>query len=154
MCCVLASAAPALADDGRFSHNVECSATGCTAGAHSPPREPPPPRIRPSESASTGSGPECVVWDEEFARSGLEGPQEVPRGAARCSAVLETAAEAGFDPAALAERMRAAMRPPGPDIGTAPPLGRPRFVNMPSWMWVDEGDWAPVSATASVSAGR
>lgn len=42
---------------------------------------------------------------------------------------------------------------PVPEIGTAPPLGKPRFVNMPSWMWIDSDDWEPVSATASVSAG-
>ncbi|OKI21365.1 hypothetical protein A6A08_21245 [Nocardiopsis sp. TSRI0078] len=45
------------------------------------------------------------------------------------------------------------MRLPEPRIGTAPPLDSPRFVNMPSWMWVDAADWEPVSATASVSTG-
>ncbi|OLT26905.1 hypothetical protein BJF83_20050 [Nocardiopsis sp. CNR-923] len=53
----------------------------------------------------------------------------------------------------MAEQARAMMRLPEPDIGTAPPLGKPRFVNLPSWMWVDAADWEPVSATASVSAG-
>ncbi|MEE2038936.1 hypothetical protein Q8791_17090 [Nocardiopsis sp. CT-R113] len=58
-----------------------------------------------------------------------------------------------FDPRVLAEQARAVMRLPDPDIGTAPALGKPRFVNMASWMWVDAADWDPVSATASVSAG-
>lgn len=53
----------------------------------------------------------------------------------------------------LAEQARAEMDLPDPTIGTAPPLEEPRFVNMPSWMWIDSDDWEPVSATASVSAG-
>ncbi|WP_236567999.1 hypothetical protein [Nocardiopsis sp. FR6] len=53
----------------------------------------------------------------------------------------------------LAEQARAVMRLPAPKIGTAPPPDSPRFVNMPSWMWVDAADWEPVTATASVSAG-
>ncbi|MBB5492216.1 hypothetical protein [Nocardiopsis metallicus] len=57
------------------------------------------------------------------------------------------------DPAMLAERARASMTLPLPEIGTAPPLGKPRFVNMPSWMWIDADGWEPVSATASVGAG-
>ncbi len=45
------------------------------------------------------------------------------------------------------------MRLPAPRIGTAPAVGKPRFVNMPSWMWVNAADWDSVTATASVTAG-
>ncbi|WP_150244705.1 hypothetical protein [Nocardiopsis quinghaiensis] len=53
----------------------------------------------------------------------------------------------------MAEQARAMMRLPEPEIGTAPAPDKVRFVNLPSWMWIDEADWKPVSATASVSAG-
>ncbi|WP_304455576.1 hypothetical protein [Nocardiopsis sp. YSL2] len=78
----------------------------------------------------------------------------MPLGMAECEATASgTGAVEGFDPAVLAEQARAVMSVPEPAIGTAPPLGKPRFVNMPSWMWVAEQDWEPVTATASVSAG-
>ncbi|MEV2279417.1 hypothetical protein AB0I72_27955 [Nocardiopsis sp. NPDC049922] len=82
-----------------------------------------------------------------FAQSREEGPL------GRCAGLVNRTSGPEFDPAALAEQARSRMRLPEPAIGTAPPLGRPRFVNLPSWMWVDEQDWEPVSATASVSAG-
>ncbi|WP_160050072.1 hypothetical protein [Nocardiopsis sp. FR4] len=72
---------------------------------------------------------------------------------ARCEGAGSTGGEPVFDPVALAEQARAMMRLPEPDIGTAPTPDKPRFVNIPAWMWVAEADWGPVSATASVSAG-
>ncbi|WP_237683324.1 hypothetical protein [Nocardiopsis sinuspersici] len=74
---------------------------------------------------------------------------------ARCeeAAAGESAPGSRFDPAVLAEQARAVMRLPEPVIGTAPPLGKPRFVNLPSWMWIAKEDWGPVAVTASVSAG-
>jgi len=72
---------------------------------------------------------------------------------ATCSGVGSTGSEPELDPVALAEQARAVMRLPDPDIGTAPAVGKPRFVNMPSWMWVDAAHWEAVSTTASVSAG-
>ncbi|WP_211715602.1 hypothetical protein [Nocardiopsis sp. MG754419] len=94
----------------------------------------------------------------EFIQSGQEGPVQIPLGQARCSATALSASEGEdtpvvIDPAVLAEQARASMSLPAPEIGTAPPLGKPRFVNMPSWMWIDAASWEQVSATASVSAG-
>ncbi|WP_121182001.1 hypothetical protein [Nocardiopsis sp. Huas11] len=99
------------------------------------------------------SGPACAIPDVEFAQSGAEGPLEIPLGLAECAATASGTGAEVFDPAVLAEQARAVMRLPEPDIGTAPALGKPRFVNLPSWMWVEAQDWGPVSATASVSAG-
>ncbi|MGW5878992.1 hypothetical protein ACWFMI_20825 [Nocardiopsis terrae] len=53
----------------------------------------------------------------------------------------------------MAEQARAVMNLPEPKIGTAPDTDKPRFVNLPSWLWIDSADWEPVSATASVNAG-
>ena len=96
--------------------------------------------------------------DTEFLRSGKEGPAQIPAGRARCSATAFSAPEGenspeAIDPVVLAEQARASMTLPLPEIGTAPPLGKPRFVNMPSWMWINSGSWEPVPATASVGAG-
>jgi hypothetical protein len=96
--------------------------------------------------------------DVEFTQSGMEGPVQVPLGRAWCltsaSSVSQGSdAQVVIDPAVLAEQARASMTLPLPEIGTAPPLGKPRFVNMPSWMWIGADGWEPVSATASVGAG-
>lgn len=104
------------------------------------------------------AGSSCVMPDVEFIRSGREGPVQMPWGRARCSATAFSASAGEedpvvIDPVVLAEQARAAMSLPHPQIGTAPPLDKPRFVNMASWMWVDAADWEPVSATASISAG-
>jgi hypothetical protein len=100
----------------------------------------------------------CVLPDVEFAESGQEGPLQMPFGSARCSTSASSASpssddQVAVDPVVVAEQARASMTLPEPQIGTAPPLGKPRFVHLPSWMWIDAGDWEPVSATASVGAG-
>lgn len=37
-----------------------------------------------------------------------------------------------------------------PAIGMSPPAGRGSVVNVPLWLWVDAGTWAPTAATATV----
>ncbi|GHD36580.1 ATP/GTP-binding protein [Nocardiopsis kunsanensis] len=149
--------------------NTECSNGECQVEAATPeqlqPSEQPsgPSQSQPSganpESGDTegGEGPSCVYDDAEFRSSGKEGPLAAPPGVASCDTSgtgrSQQADETPFEPAALAEQARAMMSPPEPEIGTAPPLGKPRFVNMPAWMWVDGASWEPVTATASVSAG-
>ena len=149
--------------------NTECSNGECQVEAATPeqlqsPEQPRGPAQGPAsegnpESGSTeeDEGPSCVYDDAEFRSSGKEGPLAAPPGVASCDTSgtgrSQQEDEPPFEPAALAEQARAMMSPPEPEIGTAPPLGKPRFVNMPAWMWVDGASWDPVTATASVSAG-
>jgi hypothetical protein len=144
-----------VAADGFFADSA-CANGACEVTAHTPARGPAASDIRTGDGSSDAnreSGPACVIPDVEFAQSGAEGPHQMPPGLAECETTASGTSPEAFDPAALAEQARAVMRLPEPDIGTAPALGEPRFVNLPSWMWVEEQDWGPVSATASVSAG-
>ncbi|WP_152476781.1 hypothetical protein [Nocardiopsis salina] len=110
--------------------------------------------------AEGGTSASCVYDDAEFRSSGQEGPLPASPGSASCDSAApdrgqgtQQEAEEAFQPEALAEQARAAMSPPAPEIGAAPPVDRPRFVHMPAWMWIDDASWEPVTATASVSAG-
>jgi hypothetical protein len=51
-------------------------------------------------------------------------------------------------PAQLAEQALASFVFPRPHPQTAPPSES--FVNVPTWLWVSQSDWRPLSATASV----
>ncbi|RKS04978.1 hypothetical protein DFP74_0558 [Nocardiopsis sp. Huas11] len=152
---VLASPLRVEADSG-FITSTDCADGACDVTAHTPARGPVASDVPTGEGsgdANGESGPACAIPDVEFAQSGLEGPHQMPPGLAECEAISSGTGAEVFDPAVLAEQARAVMRLPAPDIGTAPALGKPRFVNLPSWMWVDAAEWGPVSATASVSAG-
>lgn len=37
-----------------------------------------------------------------------------------------------------------------PAIGMSPPLDRGAIVNVPLWLWIDDGAWEPTSATATI----
>ena len=153
---VLVSPVRAEADNSGFITGTDCSDGGCEVTAHTPARGPVASDVSPGGGSSGENGeggPTCVMPDVEFAQSGREGSSEILPGVARCEATATGTGAEVFDPAVLAEQARAAMRLPEPDISTAPAVGKPRFVNLPSWMWVEEQDWGPVSATASVSSG-
>jgi hypothetical protein len=144
-----------VAADGFFADSA-CANGACEVTAHTPARGSAAsdvPTAGETLDTSGDAGSPCVIPDVEFAQSGAEGPHQMPPGLAECEATSSGTSPEVFDPAALAEQARAVMRLPEPDIGTAPALGKPRFVNLPSWMWVEEQGWRPVSATASVSAG-
>ena len=49
---------------------------------------------------------------------------------------------------ALRELRYAALADPA--IGMSPPASRGAVVNVPLWLWIDNGEWAPTSATATV----
>ncbi|MFJ6901517.1 hypothetical protein [Streptomyces hokutonensis] len=51
-------------------------------------------------------------------------------------------------PAQLAQVARSQLRLPSPKV-EANPAGE-QLVNLPTWMWLERGNWVPVSATASV----
>ncbi|MDE3721441.1 hypothetical protein PWG71_08570 [Nocardiopsis sp. N85] len=143
------------AADGFFADSV-CSDGGCHVTARTPGRDPAvadSPAGRGGAGEGGQSGLACVMPDTEFAQSGAEGPLEAPPSMARCESTGGTVRVPVFDPVVLAEQARAVMRLPEPDIGVTPTPDKLRFVNIPQWMWVAETDWAPVSATASVSAG-
>ena len=59
----------------------------------------------------------------------------------------------GVDAEALAERARARLELPEPDIRSAPPLNATVVVQFPVWLWIDEGQWEPRTAEVSVSGG-
>ena len=157
---VLVGAIPAHAQDGRFSHGVECSERGCTVGAHSSREESMAvdAPLSPAAPGTTEGGGRPVPSCVEPARPGERRIMQALLGGPECEAGTfptsgEEIGQNVVAPVVLAEQARAAMVLPDPRIGTAPPLDTPRFVNMASWMWVDAADWEPVSATASVSAG-
>jgi hypothetical protein len=52
------------------------------------------------------------------------------------------------DPAELARTAYNQLRLPSPAIEANP--GGEQLVGLPTWLWLDRGGWAPVSATASV----
>lgn len=154
--CVLGSGVPALAQDGRFGHNLKCSQSGCQVGVHSTGTRPGGSTAgadREAAVSTTRGDPSCLHPDLEFAQSGMEGPPPPPPDSIECTASASSIGQEQFDPVVLAEQARAMMRLPEPGVRAAPPLDALRFVNMPQWMWVDAADWSPVEATASVSAG-
>lgn len=51
-------------------------------------------------------------------------------------------------PAQLAQVARNQLRLPSPEIQANP--AEEQLVNLPTWLWLDRGDWGSVSATASV----
>lgn len=55
---------------------------------------------------------------------------------------------APLSPAGLAQQARSQLRLPVPKV-KANPAGD-QLVNLPTWLWLDRGSWAPVSATAAV----
>lgn len=155
---VTASAVGEAAADTGFFATTECSGGECRVAAGSSSSSPGSAGREVSESRGGGQvedKPPCVFTSAEFLESGQEGPLPLPPGVARCEETVTSGGtpEVRFDPMVLAEQARAVMRLPEPVIGTAPELDKPRFVNLASWMWIAEGDWEPVTVTASVSAG-
>jgi hypothetical protein len=154
---VVAASAPGEAAADGFFATTDCSDGECRVGASSPPA----PSSSGGQSASEGAaggtdeaGEPCVFTSAEFLESGKEGPLPIPQGMARCEGAAAGGGASGvFSPEVLAEQARAVMRLPEPAIGTAPAPDKPRFVNLPTWLWVAGEEWSPVSVTASVSAG-
>ncbi|MFC3521465.1 hypothetical protein ACFPZ0_11245 [Streptomonospora nanhaiensis] len=58
-----------------------------------------------------------------------------------------------MDVAALAERARARLELPEPEIDSAPPMGGTAVVGFPLWLWIDAEQWQPRSARVSVRGG-
>lgn len=52
-------------------------------------------------------------------------------------------------PGDLARRAWAKLRPPVPDVHTAPPRGHDSLVGLPLWIWVPEGQWQPIKVRDS-----
>lgn len=61
-------------------------------------------------------------------------------------------ADPAVDPALLAQEALDRTPIPAPEVRLNPPAGRDQVVNVPTWMWLDPGSWAPVSATASAGS--
>jgi hypothetical protein len=59
-------------------------------------------------------------------------------------------AVAAADPAVVAQSAVATLRLPKPTIRFKPAPPAPQFVNLPTWLWLAPGSWAPRAATASV----
>jgi hypothetical protein len=53
-------------------------------------------------------------------------------------------------PEVLARQAVNQLSLPGPRVMTSPPPDRMQLVNVATWLWLEQGAWAPVSATASV----
>ena len=49
----------------------------------------------------------------------------------------------------LAQQAWDQLQIPTPVVRTSPPSGQDAVVNLPTWLWVDDNFWAPVSQSAS-----
>lgn len=56
------------------------------------------------------------------------------------------------DPAALAEQARRSAHIANPAIHTSPDSGRRLYTQVPTWLWLDDSWWQPITVT--VTAGR
>ncbi|MBS2966538.1 hypothetical protein KGA66_26095 [Actinocrinis puniceicyclus] len=54
------------------------------------------------------------------------------------------------DPRALASQAVSKLTMPRPEIESSPGAGVPQTVELPTWVWLPQKQWAPLSATASV----
>lgn len=54
------------------------------------------------------------------------------------------------DPAVAAAKAVAQLQPPKPAVRLSPRTDGPQVVRVPTWMWLDQGQWQPVRATADV----
>jgi hypothetical protein len=73
-------------------------------------------------------------------------------GNGQTSATIVWLADPAVDPAVLAQEALDRTPIPVPEVRLNPPAGRDQVVNVPTWMWLDPGSWAPVSATASAGS--
>ena len=70
--------------------------------------------------------------------NGLNGTRWIPTGGAAPPP----------DPAVLAQNAWDQLQVPSPVVRTSPPSGQDAVVNLPTWLWVDDGTWDPVSQSA------
>lgn len=54
------------------------------------------------------------------------------------------------NPTALVQEAISEQSLPQPKISTSPPLPSGAVVNLPTWLWLNNADWHPVTATAAV----
>jgi hypothetical protein len=59
------------------------------------------------------------------------------------------AAAVQVNPAVVAQQAVSKLGLPSPRIGMAPPTGDPQLVGVATWMWVNQGAWGSLSATAT-----
>jgi hypothetical protein len=78
------------------------------------------------QNLSTGGG---IVW--------------LPNGATGAAAALPA-------PEILAEQAVRQLSFPTLSIYASPPTGADQLVGLPTWLWLEEGDWHPITATAAV----
>jgi hypothetical protein len=50
-------------------------------------------------------------------------------------------------PEVIRDRVGARIEPPAPVPASSPPLEDPTYVNVPTWLWLDPGYWAPIEET-------
>lgn len=55
--------------------------------------------------------------------------------------------ESSVAPEVVRNRARARLDPPSPTPASSPPLSGSTYVNVPTWLWLDEGDWAPLEVS-------
>jgi hypothetical protein len=137
-----------------FGNGSSHNGSGNTGGGGSSSASPPPCvyKLAPS-SDQTAMGPpgtsspgkwylvECL-GAAELNRDGLAW---VPSAAAPPAGVPPIPA---IDPALVAQQAENSMRLPSPQIETNPSTRA--VVNLPTWLWLDQGAWNPDSVSASV----
>ena len=109
---------------------------GCTYGAGGP-----------SATAALGvGGPEPGQWVFPDCR----GPGVIdPMPPFWVSGATPAAATVQVDPVVVAEQAAKQLGLSSPIIEMAPPDGSAQLVGLASWLWVDSGQWRPMSASAS-----
>lgn len=50
-------------------------------------------------------------------------------------------------PEVVRDRARARIDPSAPAPASSPPLSGPTYVNVPTWLWLDEADWTPLEVS-------
>jgi hypothetical protein len=166
--CALALMAPPAVADGMGSGWTDGIGVGAQAETETPASD-----LVPGAAAtrSSGSKPRCtyellgpadVDHAEHMAKNGL-GPSRTdgPGTWYRKICFTDNGGSSGTilwvpqrtDPQTVARQTLKQMQYTAlvdPVIGMSPPASRGAIVNMPLWLWVDSGKWAPTSATATV----
>jgi hypothetical protein len=140
---------PGVADSGNSSSHSGSGHTSSNSNTSAPPCT---YKIAPSSEqtamgppGSSSSGKWYLVECQGTADLYRDGLTWIPTAAAPGGAPPPGPA---VDPAVLAQQAENSMRLPSPQIETNP--NTQAIVNLPTWLWLDQGTWSPESVSASV----
>ena len=142
-------AMPASAED--FFGHVECGSgggAGCDVEAESTEEL---PDEAPDPGGDSGGDEPCTAAADE------PPPCEGDASLMQCTAYVggdEDEEEEGVDLVEVAHQARASLELDEPRVSMSPSADGPVLVHVPVWMWIDQDQWSPQSASASVPGGE